>query len=266
MSSVSPTPPEAIALIGFASFERQAIESCLRLLARDEPAFALVPADQPLSNARWIVANADAQHAVQEVWSAGRLASTLFIGSRAPDGAGMLLPRPIDPLALQRGLRLLAGIDARPARTPVAARSAVAAPAASARPVLVVDDSQVARQYLRIQLERLGCSVDTAASTDEARARLAARPYAAVFVDLALDAGDSSELGGLVLCHELHHRPGPRPRVVVVTGRSGGTDRVRASLAGCDSYRVKPIAAEALSEELARIAPREPPPSLSAAP
>ena len=255
MSSIN-KPPATIALIGFASFEQHALESCLRLLARDEPALMLAPAAQPLAQASWIVANADSPDALQEVWSAGRLASTVFIGSRAPDGAGLWLPRPIDPSALERGLRTLAGLGVRSARAPATARAPLPANAApTARTVLVVDDSQVARQYLRVQLERLGCNVDTASSTDEARAQLAARPYAAVFVDLALDAGNSSELGGLVLCHELHHRPGPRPRVVVVTGRSGGTDRVRASLAGCDSYRVKPVPAAALSEELARLGP-----------
>ncbi|RZU01135.1 response regulator [Rivibacter subsaxonicus] len=262
-AGASPRKTEAVALVGFGSFERQSLEAYFRMLVRDVPAFEL--ASRPLAQVRWIVANADDQDAVQQVWAAGRLASTVFIGARAPDGAGMLLPRPIDPLAVQRALRTLLGASlpaARPAaQAPAMSRPVVAEPVpapavdatAPAHEVLVVDDSEVARQYLRVQLERLGCRVDVAASTHEARARLAVRSYAAVFVDLALDAGDANELGGLVLCHELHHRAGPRPRVVVVTGRSSGTDRVRASLAGCDSYRVKPVTAAALGEELARI-------------
>lgn len=120
--------------------------------------------------------------------------------------------------------------------------------------VLVVDASAVARQLLRAQLEQLGCAVDLAGGIDEARRRLAARPYDAVFTDLALDRSDAGELGGLVLCHEIQRRDGPRPRVVIITGRSSGTDRVRASLAGCDSFRVKPVSAEALAEELAPLA------------
>ena len=269
MSSSVPTTPagagprktEAVALVGFGSFERQSLEAYFRMLVRDVPAFEL--ASRPLAQVRWIVANADDQNAVQQVWSAGRLANTVFVGARAPDGAGMLLPRPIDPLAVQRALRTLLAASL-PAPMPAAPAPAQPRPVvadvmpsldatAPAHEVLVVDDSEVARQYLRVQLERLGCRVDVAASTHEARSRLAARSYAAVFIDLALDAGDASELGGLVLCHELHHRAGPRPRVVVVTGRSSGTDRVRASLAGCDSYRVKPVTAVALGEELARI-------------
>jgi CheY-like chemotaxis protein len=252
---------ETVLLLGFGPFEQQSLEAYFRMLVHDDPAFELLSC--PLTQVRWIVANADDPRAVLQVRAAARMASTVFVGARTPDGAGMLLPRPIDPLAVQRALIALHRATPSPAApAPAAPRSAVVetrttAPEVDvllhAHEVLVVDDSEIARQYLRVQFERLGCRVEVAASLHEARARLAARTYAAVFIDLSLDAGDASELGGLVLCHELNHRVGPRPRIVVVTGRSSGTDRVRASLAGCDSYRVKPVTAASLAEELARI-------------
>lgn len=255
----APTSPPSrfrVALLGFAAFERQGLEACFRLLSRREPGFVLAAADAPLAEADWVVINGDQPEAVQAVWASGQLATAVIVGAQPLPGAALHLPRPIDPLALQRGLESLAGIEPAPVAPPVsrpATTEAVATGRRFERPVLVVDDSEVARQYLRVQLERQGCAVHTAATADEARAQLAREAYAAVFVDLALDPSDASELEGLVLCHELQHAGAQRPRVVVVTARGSGTDRVRATLAGCDSFRVKPVNAATLEEELQQV-------------
>lgn len=261
-SSPHPSPHPSrysVALLGFGAFERQGLEACFRLLARREPGFVLAAADAPLAEADWVVVNGDQPEAAQAVWASGQLATAVVIGASALPGAALHLPRPIDPLALQRGLESLAGVDPEPT-TPLPATRLATGPGAAEsgrrfeQPVLVVDDSEVARQYLRVQLERLGCAVHTAVNADEARAQLARQTYAAVFVDLALDPSDASELEGLVLCHELQQvAREPRPRVVVVSARSSGTDRVRATLAGCDSFRVKPVSAAALEEELQQV-------------
>lgn len=258
----APKPPTRyrVALLGFGTFERQGLEACLRLLSRHDPGFVLAAVDAPLAAADWVVINGDQPDAVQAVWASGQQAQSVVVGGAAEvlTDAALHLPRPIDPLALQRGLESLAGVQPAPPATPLV-RAASHAPDAGAsrrfqQPVLVVDDSEVARQYLRVQLERLGCAVHCAATADEARAQLAAQNYAAVFVDLALDPSDASELEGLVLCHELGQSlRAARPRVVVVSARSSGTDRVRATLAGCDSFRVKPVNAAALEEELQHI-------------
>lgn len=257
MDALQPPPRYHVALLGFGSFERQGLEACLRLMSRREPAFVLAPADAPLAAADWVVINGDQPEAVQAVWASGQLATTVVVGASALEGAALHLPRPIEPLALQRGLETLAGVEPAAAPAPPARRAPGINDAVGGRrfshPMLVVDDSEVARQYLCVQLERLGCAVHTAQSADEARAQLARQTYAAVFVDLALDPSEANELEGLVLCHELAHGGagiGQRARIVVVSARGSGTDRVRATLAGCDSFRVKPVTAAALEEEL----------------
>jgi len=256
MDAPQPLNRYHVALLGFGSFERLGLEACLRLMSRREPAFVLSPVDAPLAASDWVVINGDQPEALQAVWASGQVATTIVVGATEIPGAALHLPRPIDPLALQRGLEALAGVEPSVAPAPAPVRT-IGNDAVGGRrfshPMLVVDDSEVARQYLCVQLERLGCAVHTAQSADEARAQLALQTYAAVFVDLALDPSEANELEGLVLCHELAQGGavnGKRPRIVVVSARSSGTDRVRATLAGCDSFRVKPVTAAALEEEL----------------
>jgi CheY-like chemotaxis protein len=109
------------------------------------------------------------------------------------------------------------------------------------RPVLVVDDSPIARKFLAARLQGLGYAVRTAGSGEEA---LALRmPFAIVFLDVEL-AGPG-RLDGLDACRRIREHAQAAgeagPAVVLVTGNASPAARVRGSLAGCDGYLVKPL-------------------------
>ncbi|WP_298835185.1 response regulator [uncultured Piscinibacter sp.] len=111
------------------------------------------------------------------------------------------------------------------------------------REVLVVEDSAIARQFLKRRLQTLGYRVHECASGEAAMDMLAKRTFVMAFLDVTL--GPPGSITGLQLCQRLKQRgaqgAGLRTVVVMVTGLDGATDRVRASLAGCDAYLTKPL-------------------------
>ena len=111
------------------------------------------------------------------------------------------------------------------------------------RPVLVVDSSAIARKFLMQRLRRLGYDPYCVDNGEQALALIGRQPFAIVFLELALSPEDG--LDGLGLCQAIKQKPdhpqGIAPAVVVTTGQSGSSSRVRGSLAGCDAYLVKPL-------------------------
>ena len=268
-----------VAIEGFSAFERQALASFFRLAARRSPAFRQV--DEP-GMADFLIADADHAASVAAVRRGQRVEDTVFIGAAAPEGAAAWLPRPIDPVHVMRALdelvelrlsapeppsammdldpmevdTLRGGLDDMPQRRaepPAPATEAAPAPApapAASRPrggggreVLLVEDSPIARQFLKQRLQHLGYRVIECASGAAALDLLSRRTFEMVFLDVVL--GPPGSIDGLQLCQRLKQRgaqrAGLRTVVVMVTGLDGATDRVRGSLAGCDAYLTKPL-------------------------
>lgn len=114
-------------------------------------------------------------------------------------------------------------------------------------PVLVVDDSPIARRFLESRLQRLGYPVHGADSGEQAIERSLETPYRFVFLDVNLGGID-----GFETCRrlkEVAHLQGRRCVVVFVTGRTAAVDRVRGTLVGGDAYLPKPL----VEDELLRV-------------
>lgn len=125
------------------------------------------------------------------------------------------------------------------------------------RDVLVVDDSSIARKFLKQRLELLGYRVQQANDGESALEMITHHVFTLVFVDMVL--GPPSSVDGLQICQFAKQRPafGARgvPGVVVVTGQSGSSHRVRASLAGCDGFLTKPLIEAEFLETLDKVDP-----------
>lgn len=90
-----------VALMGFTSFEQQALESYILLARSRTPSYT--PA-ATLDEAHFIVANGDRVGVIDELITAQRMQDTLLVGNHARQGAAAWLERPIDPLHLFRAL------------------------------------------------------------------------------------------------------------------------------------------------------------------
>jgi CheY-like chemotaxis protein len=124
-------------------------------------------------------------------------------------------------------------------------RAAVAAThrGGAGRAVLVVDSTPIARKFLMQRLQGLGYVAHGAADGEEALGLVEQQAFAIVFLELALTPENG--ITGLSLCQAIKQKPdhprGIPPAIVVTTGQSDSTSRVRGSLAGCDAFLSKPL-------------------------
>lgn len=109
--------------------------------------------------------------------------------------------------------------------------------------VLVVDDEPQLLRALRINLRARDYEVQVAATGTDALKLAAARPPDLVILDLGLP-----DLDGVEVIHGL--RGWTEVPIIVLSGRSGGPDKVAALDAGADDYVTKPFG---MDELLARI-------------
>jgi len=106
--------------------------------------------------------------------------------------------------------------------------------------ILVVEDDDSLRRYLRAALEDRGFSSDEAVCLEDAIGYVEGVPYDAVVLDLGLPDGD-----GLSLIETIRRTRGGLP-ILVLTARDSVQDRVKGLDAGADDYLVKPFATEEL--------------------
>ncbi|MBI5717991.1 MAG: response regulator [Burkholderiales bacterium] len=118
-----------IALLGFSAFERNTLGSYFRLASTREPRYEQV---QLLSEADFVVADADHAPSVQLVQAVERMPETVFVGAKPPDGAIAWMGRPIDPMRVLRELDVMAA-----RRLPVPARADALAEAAGRRRTVI---------------------------------------------------------------------------------------------------------------------------------
>ncbi len=120
-----------VALLGFSDFERGALASYFRLAGGRVPHYEHV---QMLTDADYLIADADHMPSVQLVLATERLDETVFIGAQAPPGCKAWMSRPIDPLHVLRELDAMVMIDsefASPVYFDDLGRDAIAGPAGS---------------------------------------------------------------------------------------------------------------------------------------
>ena len=102
--------------------------------------------------------------------------------------------------------------------------------------VLVVDDDAGLRKALGRVLVSHGFEVELAADGAEALARLHARAFDLVVLDVMMPGTD-----GIEVCEQLRHEGSQMP-VLMLTARDAVRDRVAGLEAGADDYLVKPFA------------------------
>ena len=265
-----PTLPHTIALLGFSEAERSMLASVLRRAAGRTPYYAPT---EDLHGSELVVANADDARLVASIVSAGRTHVTVFIGDAAPEHAAVYLGRPLDKRqllieldilldqlhserseeAIRKTLPFIQGVDlllpdidmpgSKATEITPPPQGELRSSDGGRRPVLVVDDSAVARTFLAQRLRALNYHVMVAATVEEALDLLVNVPFTIVFMDVML--GSSDGLDGLQLCQMIKRgdlaRPGANPAVVVTTGATDPQLPQRAEVARCDAFLTKPL-------------------------
>ncbi|HMO04162.1 MAG TPA: response regulator [Kiritimatiellia bacterium] len=100
--------------------------------------------------------------------------------------------------------------------------------------ILVVDDDDLVRSGLAVNLERAGFEVSTAENLEETRTRMAGQPAHLVLCDLVL--GDENGMDILRHLQSAH----PDTAVVIITGHGSVTNALEALKGGASDYIQKP--------------------------
>jgi len=130
------------------------------------------------------------------------------------------------------------------------AHHAIALPASGSSrfSALVVDDSSTVRAQVGLGLKIFGAAADFAESAEEAFDLLAKKSYDIAFLDVVLPGADVYQV-----CKTIKKNAKHRDTVVIMlTSKSSTFDRVKASLAGCDSFLTKPVQNEQFQEVLGK--------------
>jgi two-component system, cell cycle response regulator DivK len=121
------------------------------------------------------------------------------------------------------------------------------------RKILVADDKDSSREFVRTALERAGCVVEEAADGSEALAKIMADPPGLVLLDLHMPGLDGF---GVMERLRQDNRYASLP-VVALTASAMQGDRERALAAGFVDYMTKPISLQLLRSRVLELLPEE---------
>ena len=199
----------------------------------------------------------------------------LSVGAVSAPGSTVFVPGPFKPATADRLKEMMTGrsqpLAARPGAPSSSAASLAARarvkPTASAQPVsaankvlsfpraavhdsnamvLVVDDSDIVRRTMLRKINDYGHTTDLAANGEEAMAMLLNNKYRVIFLDVMMPG-----LDGLEICKRIKRSAEYKGTAVyMLTSKDGMFDRVRATMAGCDGYLVKPLESKKLRDVL----------------
>lgn len=91
--------PIQVAILGFSTFERNALAAHFRIAHDRSPRYALV---LDVDEAVFVIADADQRGVADLLRAVGRMDDTLFVGASAPPEAAAWTMRPIDPATVMR--------------------------------------------------------------------------------------------------------------------------------------------------------------------
>lgn len=126
-----------------------------------------------------------------------------------------------------------------------------AAPVATGRSALIVDDSLPVRIQLKVPLLKVFDHVDVADTGEAALELIETRTYALILLDVTLPGIDAYETCMQIRKHPQH----ADTPVVMLTSNSSPGDKIRGKLAGCETYLIKPVKATVFESVLGALVP-----------
>jgi twitching motility two-component system response regulator PilG len=118
--------------------------------------------------------------------------------------------------------------------------------------VLVVDDNQTVREFMKSKLAAFNFNVDYAESGEQAIGFTGQKHYACIFLDVVMPGIDGYQVCKLIKAN----RSAQKTAVVMLTSKDSPFDKIRGSMSGCDAYLTKPVDEEKLLETISKFLPQ----------
>lgn len=266
----------SVEVIGFSQTEQMALASVFELSSRRVPKFVRHAKDGTLPDI--FLVDADDIEAVRQLLArdASQQIPAILIGDSNRGTHWPVLARPIRWMKLFQAFDVAIGgapstaTQAKPAGVPAPASTAPApasaavsvqagtpAPGAGvlAKPeadwVLVVDDNQTVREFMKSKLAAFNFNVDYAESGEQAIGFTGQKHYSCIFLDVVMPGIDGYQVCKLIKSN----RAAKKTAVVMLTSKDSPFDKIRGSMSGCDAYLTKPVDEEKLLETIAKFVP-----------
>ncbi len=274
----------SVEVIGFSQTELMALASVFELSSRRVPKFARHNA--PGTPPDILLVDANDMEAVRQLLerNASGQIPTILIGDSNRGTNWPVLPRPIRWMKLFQAFDAAvaapsAEVIAKPVEVPAPPKFAAAAqastPATNPAPevsaakatgavsgawqaqnpradwVLVVDDNQTVREFMKSKLAAFSFNVDYAESGEQAIGYTGQKHYACIFLDVVMPGIDGYQVCKLIKSN----RSAQKTAVVMLTSKDSPFDKIRGSMSGCDAYLTKPVDEEKLLETIAKFLP-----------
>jgi CheY-like chemotaxis protein len=103
--------------------------------------------------------------------------------------------------------------------------------------VLAVDDSPLMRTFLQNKLQPYGIHPEFASSGEEALFKISKQHFDLIFLDVMLPGMDGYDVCKMIK----KNKDNNLMKVVMLTSKDKTFDKIRGTMAGCDSYLTKPV-------------------------
>ena len=248
--------PFTITLLGLTESERRVVKSlCMLSRSRPRSYHVLQQPDDPTRADIWIVdgKNRAAMDALEAIRTQQRLPAIIVDNHQPSSDDESCIGRPIVASRLLGALDLLVtkALDYFPeliigdgnGNLVTATREQLTQAMQKRLPTrrhtaLVVDDSVTIRKQVELALRLQEVEAVCVESAEAAEKLLIANQFDLIFLDVVLPGGAD----GYQICRAIKKSPDHKDTpVIMLTGKSSPFDRVRGSLAGCDTYLIKPV-------------------------
>lgn len=254
----------SVEVIGFSQTEQMALASVFDLSSRRVPKFVRITKGGAPPDI--FLVDASDNDAVKQLLerNASEHIPAVLIGDSSHGTRWPVLARPIRWMRLFQAFDTAIASPSAQAQAKAPAPSAPATPApvpasapapgagAAAKPeadwVLVVDDNQTVREFMKSKLAAFNFNVDYAESGEQAIGFTGQKHYACIFLDVVMPGIDGYQVCKLIKSN----RTTKKTAVVMLTSKDSPFDKIRGSMSGCDAYLTKPVDEEKLLETIAR--------------
>ena len=173
-----------------------------------------------------------------------------------PDAVAFIKPNLVMPAGLSASVSANAPTDAPLLENTATRMKAFSVGTPRLRPVissptewvLVVDDNQTVREFMRNKLAAFNFNVDYAENGEQAIGLTGQRHYTCIFLDVIMPGIDGYQVCKLIKAN----RSAKRSTVVMLTSKGSPFDKIRGAMSGCDAYLTKPVDEEKLVETIAK--------------
>jgi two-component system, cell cycle response regulator len=239
----------SVALMRMPTPEVSLLRSVFQVVATRGLSFNIAETPDEIAKAEIVVLDADNATAMA-LWSALKEQQPgtigILVAKKPPPTDGQLwVQRPLNSMKVLAALGK-ADLKRVPKRSEQTGASSDGTPMLKDLRVLVIDDSETVRKQLEIALGDQGIDVQTAETGELGLHMLSTCQFDLIFLDVVLPGAD-----GYQICKTIKKtKSKQRIPVVMLTSKSSPFDRVKGSLAGCDTYLTKPVELRRLVEIL----------------